>query len=346
MGFRCHGYTVHVVPKRIKQLPRLGIALVAIAFIAPIAAFGAFYYLSAANQIVPGLNGCRFVRDRTPQIDCYSRQFAALVKEQGLKKAFATVDREAQKSTTLGADCHLAWHPPGEKAGRTAVKKGTPFEYISARTTCQKGYAHGYTIGYLDSIGTDGAATDIATVMAEECSHHSDIDTILNCTHSFGHVIGRQHKDSVAEATSQCNEADYSILPDDAKEADDQMIIGSVVTGARFQCMYGMYMEYGMLDLAKDNPPLNNCRNATNPIARRACYSYLPARVGALRGTLVAAARSCESHAPAGDMRDACVAYFSFGLDKPERCKLFPVATQRERCRQILVGRTGASQVS
>jgi hypothetical protein len=293
-------------------------------FVLPVALFGAFYAVSGSHQVVPGLNGCRFVRDRSAQIDCYSKQFDHLISEDGLESAFTTVDRAAQHSTTLGADCHLAWHPPGERAGRKAARDGATFTYRRATTTCQKGYSHGYTIGFLEVAGKADPKGDIAKQMTRACAADSDIDT----------------------ATSRCDEADYSIIPDEQSRRDARVPVASIVTGARFQCMYGMYMEYGMLDLVSGDAPLNNCTEATNPVARRACYSYLPSRVGAFKGNIADAAQSCHTLAPKGSMRDACVSYFSFGLDKVERCTLFPVDVERERCRDVVSGRLGSLEGS
>jgi hypothetical protein len=307
-------------------------------FLAPVALFGLFYGLSESHQVVPGLNGCRFVRDRTSQIDCYTGQFRKLVKEDGLTKAFTTVDRNAQHSTTLGADCHLAWHPLGEEAGRKDARAKRTFVYRRQPTTCRKGFAHGYTIGYLDVGGKTGSKVDIAAQMTKACASDPDVDTVLNCTHSFGHVIARQNQQSVARATKQCDQADYSIIPD---RQDRSVPVTSIGTGARFQCMYGMYMEYGLLDLSNPDAHLNNCRGVHNKVAREACYSYLPARVGAFKGSLEAAAKSCHDMAPKGRMREACVSYFSFGLDSSERCELFPVESEQESCRNVVAGRTG-----
>ncbi len=91
-----------------------------------------------------------------------------------------------------------------------------------------------------------------------------------------------------------------------------------VLVGAEHQCLYGLYMETSLLDVADGGTELDNCDTATTPEAEKACYAYLPSRVNAITGNLEDAARACNDLAPKGDLRDSCVKTFSIIRDSQE----------------------------
>jgi hypothetical protein len=309
-------------------------------FALPVLLFGAIWLASAEHSLLPSYRGCSFVRERDAQIDCYSQVMGEAVREDGLASTLADVDRRAQDSTTLAADCHLAWHPIGEREGRSAAKDGASLTYPDSPTTCQRGYVHGLVIGQL-AARPSLTASDLVETLEQTCLPIADTMTAVNCTHAVGHVIARESKNDQNAGVRTCDRADFS---SSRSNASDKLSVGAVVdagAGLKFQCMYGMYMEYGIIDVAKGRTQHNACTDAPTDVASVACYSYLPTRVGAIEGDLSSAAKACSEDVPVGQMRTACVSYLSYGFDEKERCTLFAAAADRDRCRMVIAARTG-----
>jgi hypothetical protein len=309
-------------------------------FALPIAGIGIAWLASAQHALAPGYTGCSYVRDRDAQISCYSRVMQSAVDRDGLKRALADVDRRARTSTTLAADCHLAWHPIGERAGRAAAKHGAAVSYPSSPTTCQRGFAHGMVIGHLTS-GEVNTPADATRALERMCLPINDTMTAVNCTHAVGHVIARLTDGNQEAGVRACGAARYSrstIHPRSTLPVGAQV---DVAAGLEFQCLYGMYMEAGIRDVARGDTRHDACGSAPRGLAQSACYSYLPTRVGAIEGDLEHAARACNEDVPAGQMRDKCISYLSFGFDSPARCTLFPAAAERQRCREVVASRLG-----
>jgi hypothetical protein len=125
------------------------IALLALAVLVPAVAGIVIWRAADDHQVVPGIAGCQHVREREAQMSCLSEEFQQLVSERGVARALRAVDAKAQRSVVLGSDCHLAWHPVGEREGAKDARAGSGYDNIAAKTTCQQGYSHGYTIGYM-----------------------------------------------------------------------------------------------------------------------------------------------------------------------------------------------------
>ena len=314
---------------------RLGVALALL--LAPSLVVAGAWLLSGSHQVVPGLEGCQFIRARQAQIDCYTGQIRKLVRNEGTPRALAHVDRSAAKVITLGADCHLAWHPIGEQVGRSDARAQRNFHNIAADTTCQQGFAHGYTIGFLGS--SKPSVGELSKIVGSDCARDPKIIQILNCAHAYGHTIARRTPRDADAAVHTCEQIDYTVLPGALKPSSLPGNPPPVVAGSLHQCLYKAYMEIGMLDLARGSKVANNCRSARGFQARKACYAYLPARVGALNGDVASAARACHTMAPKGEMRDACVKTFSLGLLHDDRCTLFSARVEQLECREIIAMR-------
>lgn len=298
----------------------------------PVAAGLGLWVAAATTPLVPGIDGCRFVRERGPQLDCVTERMRGIVQEEGLQRALVRVDEHAQARTAIGADCHVAWHPIGEEDGRRDARAGRPYGNVTARTTCQQGYAHGYTIGFIgERTPTDD---ELARMVEAECGGSTGLNALFNCTHAYGHVIARLNEGRPAGGIRACGLVEYAALPgaDVASPVPGER--PPVVVGAEHQCLYGMYMEVAILDLATGDETLDNCDTATTAAARKACYAYLPARVNAIVGDLGAAARACNELAPEGDLRDSCVKTFSIGLQRRPDCALLVSDEERRQCRR------------
>lgn len=257
------------------------------------------------------------------------------MEDRGFESTLKLVDRKAKDLPTLAADCHLAWHPIGERAGRTAKKKDATYHNIVADSSCQQGYAHGYTIGYLSK----GNISDkkLATIMIDQCSATTTDNQTFNCTHAFGHTIARRHPKDIARAIGICETANYKSLPGgDIREAGG---FNSVIVGGEHQCLYGLYMEVGIYDVSHGSTKLDNCATATSAESRKSCYAYLPSRVGAIKGGLAAAAKSCHDLAPKGDLRDSCIKTFSYGLLKEKDCSLLIAKSEENQCHGVFRNR-------
>lgn len=296
---------------------------------------GGAWLVSEKHQVVPGIDGCRFVRARQAQLDCYSRQFRKAVRRDGLQHALTIVDRKAQRSVTLGADCHLAWHPIGEAQGRRDATGKRSFRNITAASSCQQGWAHGYTIGYLDAAPPTDAA--LVQIIEADCARQPDLNQILNCMHAFGHTIARRTPSDRRAAARTCQQIDTSRFPGADRPSLLPGALSAVADGSLHQCLYGAYMEFGMIDLRAGSTREDNCGDAISYEARKACYAYLSGRVGAIHGNLRAAARACHIHAPKGEMRDSCIKTFAFGLDRIARCSLLVTADEQAACRAYYI---------
>jgi hypothetical protein len=291
----------------------------------------ALWQLAETRQLVPGMDGCRFVRDRTAQLGCVSDEIRSVVAEHGLQRALVRIDRVARRDESIGADCHVGWHPVGEYDGRADARAGRAYANIAAASTCQQGYAHGYTIGFVGE--REPSVPELARMVDAECGGSTDLDALFNCTHAYGHVIARLRKGDAAAGIRACGRVDYASLPGARTPSPIPGERPPVLVGAEHQCLYGLYMEIGLLDVAAGSDELDNCHTATTDAARKACYAYLPSRVNAIVGDLPRAARSCNELAPIGDLRDSCVKTFSIGLQRIEHCAMLVSGEERSACR-------------
>ncbi len=322
---------------------RRAVLLLVLAVLVPVGAGLALWAAADEHQIVPGLDGCGYVRDRASQLDCYTGEFQSIVDDQGLEKGLTRIDELAADSVPLGADCHVSWHPIGEADGRVDAKADRDYANIIAKTTCQQGYAHGYTIGF---IGTkDPTEAELARMVDAECGGSTGLNALFNCTHAYGHVIARQNEGDIEAGIRACEQVDYERLPGANVQSPVPGERPPVLVGAEHQCLYGLYMETSLLDLADGGTELDSCGSATSPEARKACYAYLPARVNGIRGNLEDAAKACHDLAPEGDLRDSCVKTFSIGLGSKEQCTMLVAKVERDQCRQVIAVRDNQDDV-
>lgn len=313
---------------------RRALLLLVLAVLIPVGTGFALWAAADEHQLVPGLDGCGYVRDRGAQLDCYTDEFRGIVADRGLAKGLTRVDDLAGDSVTLGADCHVAWHPIGEAEGRDDAKSDSEYDNITARTTCQQGYAHGYTIGF---IGTkDPTEAELASMVDAECGGSTGLTALFNCTHAYGHVIARQNEGDITAGIDACERVDYTRLPGANVDSPVPGERPPVVVGAEHQCLYGLYMETSLLDVSDGATKLDNCSTATSPEARKACYAYLPARVNAISGNLDDAAKACHDLAPKGDLRDSCVKTFSIGLGARKQCEMLVAKVEQDQCRRVI----------
>ncbi|MCW2921838.1 MAG: hypothetical protein JWL76_1712 [Thermoleophilia bacterium] len=313
---------------------RRALLLLVLAVVVPVGIGLGLWQAANSHQLVPGLKGCSYVRDRAAQLDCYTDAFGDIVDERGLAKGLVRVDELAGDSATLGADCHVGWHPLGEAEGRADAKAGRDYDNITAKTTCQQGYAHGYTIGF---IGTkDPSEAELARMVDAECGGSTGLTALFNCTHAYGHVIARQNKGDVSAGIDACERVDYTKLPGANVDSPIPGERPPVLVGAEHQCLYGLYMETSLLDVSDGDTTLDNCSTATSDEARKACYAYLPARVNAISGNLEDAAKACHEFAPKGDFRDSCVKTFSIGLGSRKQCSMLVAKVERSQCGRVI----------
>jgi hypothetical protein len=311
-----------------------GLLLLALAVLVPAVAGIVVWRAADDHKVVPGIDGCSHVRQRDAQLGCYSDEFGELVREDGRARALRTVDAKAADSIELGSDCHLAWHPIGERAGAADAAAGRDYDNIAAKTTCQQGYSHGYTIGFMGA--REPTVAELVRIVRDECGGTGGLNALFNCTHSYGHVIARRFEGDVAAGIDACGKVDYEALPGTDVKSPVPGERPPVLVGVEHQCLYGLYMETALLDVAGGDTTLDNCGTATSAAARKACYAYLPSRVNAIRGDLGAAGRACHELAPKGDLRDSCVKTFAMGLPSVERCTYLPAKVEQEQCRRVI----------
>lgn len=284
--------------------------------IPPVIALGVYTW-AGHHKLLPGMRGCGYVRDSGAQLECYRAQLRALAKEKGTKAALKQIDRDSRSDAQLAQNCHLAWHPVGEREGRRARRDGETIKPPRETSFCQQGYVHGYYIGYF---GKTPPGASGARVAEQICLAESGKDEVRNCFHSFGHVFAQQAS-TARKAARACAEIE---LPSRRKDL--------AVEEARFQCGYGLYMEVALRELnSGGHAKPNNCDDAPRAVAD-ACAAFLPARVESLTGDQKASALTCRKYVAPGAARDRCIVSYAIGVSGKHACRYYEVRSERALC--------------
>ena len=99
------------------------------------------------------------VGDESANFDCYERHYVRLVKEGGIKAAFADLKARYPQNPYLIAQCHPVTHVIGREA---ALKFRTPGEaYVQGDSFCWSGYYHGVLETFVGNIGRKNLPNEI-----------------------------------------------------------------------------------------------------------------------------------------------------------------------------------------
>jgi hypothetical protein len=278
---------------------------------------GAVLYIAAgSHKVLPGMTGCKYVRNSSVQIDCYADEIIGYRKSHSLKATLGMVTSKAKTDASLSGSCHLSLHQMGEPDGRREAKSKQPFHPFDDSNWCTEGYIHGFYIGYLSSIG---ASVKSAGPISKVCGGLAKPEATYNCTHAFGHSMARTTP-SRAEASKGCEALSMSDPETDAK--------------AKRDCFYGMFMEYTLNDLAKGRTkPLNDCVDIP-AVAEEGCFAFLPGRVERMTNSRTKAVEACDDYAPKGSLRELCIASFARTVTKASECEPLKTAEEKALCRE------------
>lgn len=327
--------------RRLPRVPRAVRQLLLVAGV-PAVVVAAAYVLAGSHAIVPGLDGCRYVRDVAARTGCYTDRSDSLVRRDGVQQALRRIERLAGEDHVAASSCHVALHPVGERMGRADAdsdRRARPVDGGGGR--CGDGFAHGYVIGYSEQLGDlEQLAAEGASLCDRSSGGEQDAG---NCVHAFGHVFVRRSDGDVPRAAGLCG--------DIAKAVDDD-----AHGRLRDTCLWGVFMELAFRDVGgaskagssrsdhgADGAAGDHARACRSLDGRAAavCYAFVPVRAGMFGGSARDAARACERDAPAGAPLDACIREFARSADVPGDCRLFRAAAARRTCMEA--ARTGSS---
>lgn len=327
--------------RRLTRVPPRASQLLLVAGV-PAAIVAVAYALAGSHAIVPGLDGCRYVRDVAARTGCYTARSDSLVRRNGVQRALRRIERSAAEDQVAASTCHVALHPVGERIGRADAdvnRRARPMVRGGAR--CSDGFAHGYVIGYSEHLrDLKQLARSAASLCASSSSGEQDTSS---CVHAFGHVFVRRSDGDAPRAARLCDDI-------------VQVIDGGAQQRLRDTCMWGVFMELAFRDVGgagnagavRSGEGVNGgrgdharaCRSLDGRSAAL-CYAFVPVRAGMFGGSAGDAARACERDAPPGTPLDACIGEFARSADVPRDCRLFRKAAARRTCTRA--GKTDSS---
>ncbi len=149
----------------------------------------------ASVEICTGTNSQNF--------DCYEKHYQDLIKEKGIKAAFADLKARYQKNSYVVAQCHPLTHVIGREA---ALKFDDVSDaYTQGDSYCWSGYYHGVLETFLDKIGRGNLVAEINNVCAGiEGKDRYSFD-YYNCVHGLGHGVMAITETELFESLAYCD---------------------------------------------------------------------------------------------------------------------------------------------
>jgi hypothetical protein len=289
---------------------------IAIPLLLVVAIFCGLWAWSQSHAVLPGSQGCAWIRSTDARVSCLTTNFRNVEREQGFAAAVDDIERAGRHHENLAGDCHLAMHPIGERDGKASQGKGTaPRISDSQRTWCTSGYLHGFIAGQFS--GTTVTAASAAQLLDSCVGRQSDAD--LTCAHGAGHAFVRA-SGSVRDA------ADYCVRwkPSTAAAARTG---GNSVSLLAYDCQRGAFMEAVSSKLVA---PKNAC-GKVRVVSRHDCYESLPMLV-ALRGAgWQEVAQACTTLAT-GRYQVDCAAGVGLGGATRDQCGALAGEKLRATC--------------
>ncbi|MCW2950648.1 MAG: hypothetical protein JWN41_1661 [Thermoleophilia bacterium] len=304
-------------------VPRLRPAhLVVIAATLGILFAGVSVLVMNTHAVLPGVDGCTYVRSTAAQRTCWSSRLTAVMHQHGPRAVLAASKRLESKSDGYAARCHYVMHPVGAAFAREqhAVK---PLQDFVGGGVCEQGFAHGYvsTLFERDSDPVrDGL--QLSTICA---TMQRDAQAMTNCMHALGHTL--RGKGSRRTADSVCGEIRVTTPATESLQLPMTAL-------SRADCRKGIIMQDAML-AGRRAGVSSGCQPHTDSVElMRECAEYLPARILNAHDTAPwpTVARSCSAYLPAEPWHQICVKSYASMILSDKRCSLLPVALDRRTC--------------
>lgn len=193
---------------------------------------------------------------KSTEFDCYELYYSGLVRERGVKEAFADLRARYEQDAYVVAQCHPLTHVIGRIAA--GKYKDVAEAYTQGDGFCWSGYYHGVLEGVVGSIGRDQLAGRLNSICASLPGKATYDFDYFNCVHGLGHGVMAFTQTELFEALALCDNLDGS--------------------WEQSSCYSGVFMENVIVDnknhvtkYFKPNEPLYPC-NAVDTKYKTSCY--------------------------------------------------------------------------
>lgn len=140
--------------------------------------------------------------------DCYEAYYTKLVREQGVKPAFADLRARYSKDPYVVSQCHPLAHVIGRIA--TTKYKDVAEAYTQGDSFCWSGYYHGVLEGVVGKIGAKHLGDQMNKICAGLPGKASYNFDYFNCVHGLGHGVMAYTQDELFDALKLCDRIDGS----------------------------------------------------------------------------------------------------------------------------------------
>jgi hypothetical protein len=226
-------------------------------------------------------------------MSCYQDQLKSMQREHGSSSTLAAAEAWTKQNREFANQCHLAMHPVGEMVGRQAAMSGKPDARVANTSSpCRQGFAHGYILGFFADQPREASPSHFAQSVFQTCSEWGDkgasFQVSVTCVHAAGHVQARTHS-KPEDAVAGCERIDLSKV----RFIGDKPADGVSNSDFRDECLYGMNMEYSLIDARRGVEPNDPCP-AMPVSARPNCYVFLPNRLNYLGASASDIGKTCS----------------------------------------------------
>lgn len=200
--------------------------------------------------------------------DCYKAYYEDLVRQKGIKAAFADLRARYPESYYVRTQCHPLTHVIGFAAAAKFANVGEA--YLEGDSFCWSGYYHGVLEGVTDKIGFGNLEAQLPGICASLAAQRKYSFDHYNCVHGLGHGIMAITNDELFQSLEICD--------------------GLADSWERTSCWSGAFMENIIVDnknhftkYLKPGEPLYPC-SAAGDQYKNTCYlmqtSYMLKVVG------------------------------------------------------------------
>lgn len=194
--------------------------------------------------------------EKESDFNCYDEYYSALVKEKGVKSAFADLRERYNTDSYVVSQCHPLTHVIGRIAA--GEYQNVADAYVLGDSFCWSGYYHGVLEGVIGRIGYSNLSNqinDICKALAQSKPYSFDH---YNCVHGLGHGVMAINQNELFDALKMCDNVTDS--------------------WERASCWSGVFMENVIVDnknhftkYLKPSDPVYPC-NAVGDDYKSICY--------------------------------------------------------------------------
>ncbi len=187
---------------------------------------------------------------------CYEKYYEALVKNEGIKSAFADIKEREIKNSYVKTQCHPLAHSIGHAA--TSLFKDVRDAYAEGDSYCWSGYYHGILEQILETKGKEVTLAELNTICEMIPGKDAYSFDYYNCVHGLGHGLMATAGQNLFKALDMCDD----------------------LTGGweKSSCYGGVFMENviienkgGITEYLKPEDPVYPC-NAVGNNYKQVCY--------------------------------------------------------------------------